>query len=65
MTLQEHMNDPQAFEMALQRVRRRHEAEGRTGVTFGELSAEAQLELEKEHARLAAEAAQLHVERTD
>ena len=53
MNLDEHLEDRQAFELALLRVRGRAVKEGRTP-THREMLAEAQKELEEENRRLAA-----------
>ena len=58
MKLEDHMDDRQAFELALLRVRGRAVAEGRTP-THREMLAEAQRELEEENRRLAARVAEL------
>lgn len=58
MNLDDHLNDPEAFDLALLRVRGRAIAEGRTP-THREMLREAQEELEAENRRLAAEIAAL------
>ena len=58
MNLDEHLNDPEAFDLALLRVRARAVQEGRTP-THREMLREAQEELEAENRRLAARIAEL------
>lgn len=57
ITLNEHMNDRQAFEMAMFRARAKAAQEGRKP-TFREMLGEAQKELEEEHRRLEKEVAE-------
>jgi hypothetical protein len=62
MELQDHLNDRQAFEMALLRARMRNKREGKS-VSQQELLKQATAELENEHQRLTKQISQLPPER--
>jgi len=62
LTLEQHLNDPVAFGMAMRRVRDRH-AEAGIVTTFGQLMREAREELNAANQRLAAKIAQQRASR--